>query len=129
MNNASGLAAMTDDPATGRTNSNRVSIRAVLAFDGEDVTQALSQAGIFDPVAVPATLDDAGAPPGGILGDGITSNVTAEIEPDEPTGFSPDAEALPAFMGMEQPSDQPVAAGAPTAHGAQPFAPMRRRRG
>ena len=61
---------MTDDPVGSRAASNRVSIRAVLAFDGEDVTQALNQAGIFDPVAVPVTLGDAEDPPGGILGTG-----------------------------------------------------------
>jgi hypothetical protein len=120
---------MTDDPVTGGANSNRVSIWAVLAFDGEDVTQALNQAGIFDPVVVPATFSDAGDPRGGILGDGITPNLTAEIEAAEPASFTPDAETLPAPTGMEQPSDQTVTADAPTAYGAQPFAPIRRRRG
>lgn len=127
-NNVSELAAMTDDPATGGPNSNRVSIRAVLAFDGEDVTQALSQAGIFDAVAVPATFGDAGDPPGGILGDGITPNLAAEIELDEPAGLSPDAEVDQAPTGVKQPPNQPVTAGAPTVHGAQSFAPRRRRR-
>ena len=116
---------MTDKPATGQASSNRVSFRAVLAFDGEDVAQALSQAGIFDPVAVPATLGDAGDPPGGILGDGITPNLIGRIEPDD---VSPGIEAHATSTGVEQPSDQPVTAGARATDGMRPFAPMRRRR-
>lgn len=119
---------MTDDPANSRTNINRVSIRAVLAFDGEDVTQALSQAGIFDPVVVPVTLGPVADPPGGILGDGVTPNLTGTIELDEPDGFGRGAEADQGREGGMQPLDEPVATRAQAAYGTQSFAPMRGRR-
>jgi hypothetical protein len=117
---------MTDDPGSSRTAGNRVSIRAVLAFDGEDVTQALSRAGIFDPVAVPATLGNTGDPQGGILGDGMTPNLIAEIEPDD---LPPDAEADPGRMGSAQRQDEAATAAAPAAvDGMRSFAPTRGRR-
>ena len=122
---ASGSAAKTDESATGQASNNRVSLRAVLAFDGEDVAQALSQAGIFDPVAVPAILGDANDPPGGILGDGITPNLFGKIEPDD---VSPGIEAHATSSEVEWPSDQPVTVGARAAGDMRPFAPMRRRR-
>ncbi|PPQ34644.1 hypothetical protein CCS01_10040 [Rhodopila globiformis] len=105
-----------------------MSVRAVLAFDGEDVTQALGEAGIFDPVAVPALFGDAADPPGGILGDGITPNLVAEIELDEPGGVSPDVEASPASTGMEQPWDQTATTRVPAVHGGQSLVPVRKRR-
>jgi hypothetical protein len=116
---------MTDDAAGNRAAGNRVSIRAVLAVDGEDVTQVLSQAGIFDPVAVPVTLGDAEDPPGGILGDGFTPNLTAVIEPDD---LPPDAETDPGRVGPAQQGKEAATLGAPVANGRQPFAPMRGRR-
>ena len=74
---------MADNPMLNGKAFDRISIRSVLARDGEDVTQALMQAGIFDPIAVPVVLGEAADPAGGILGDGITPNLTGVLEPDE----------------------------------------------
>src|SRR3954447_3738101 len=92
-----------DDPGSNRTAGDRVSIRALLVFDGEDATQAFSRAGIFDPVAIPVTLGNAGDPQGGILGDGMTPNLAGEIEPDD---IPPDAEADPAHTGSAPRRDE-----------------------
>nr|WP_294555662.1 hypothetical protein [uncultured Rhodopila sp.] len=75
----------------GPAPANRVSVRALLAGDGEDVTQALAQAGIFDPVAIPVQLD----PQGGFLGDGITPNLTGVLEPGDAAGDGPEPGADP----------------------------------
>ncbi|MFL5283721.1 MAG: hypothetical protein ACJ8AW_22710 [Rhodopila sp.] len=113
---------MTDDAAGNRPVGNRVSIRAVLAFDGEDVTQALSQAGIFDPVVVPATLGDAEDPPGGILGDGFTPNLTAAVEPGN---SQPDAETDLGAVEPAQQGNEAATNEAPVAVKVQSFAPIR----
>jgi hypothetical protein len=63
---------------------NRISIRAVFAAEGEDVAEALTRAGILNPVAIPVLLDQEDAHPVGILlGDGITPNLTGVLELDD----------------------------------------------
>ena len=75
---------MADSPADKLTAMNRVSIRAVLAAEGEDVTEALARAGILNPVAIPVLLDEEDAHPAGhLLGDGITPNLTGVLELDD----------------------------------------------
>jgi hypothetical protein len=74
---------MADDATDKLTAMNRVSIRAVLAAEGEDVTAALAQAGILNPVAIPVLLGEDAHTAGAILGDGITPNLTGVLEPDD----------------------------------------------
>jgi len=64
------------------TAMNRVSIRAVLAAEGEDVAAALARAGIVNPVAIPVLLGEDAPAAGTVLGDGITPNLTGVLEPD-----------------------------------------------
>ncbi len=103
--------------------ADRISIRAVLAADGEDVTQALAQAGIVDPVAIPVQADSAG----GFLGDGITPNLTGVLEADDaeddgreaaPDAAPTHAEALPV---------QPETVMLAPEYGMQALAPVRKR--
>ena len=96
---------MTDGPADQLAAMNRVSIRAVLAAKGEDVTEALMRAGIINPVAIPVVLGDDAHAVGGLLGDGITPNLTGVLELD---------------------SDD--AAGQPDEDGTRPISPPDRRR-
>ena len=120
---------MTDDPTNSLAAANRVSIRAVLAADGEDVTQALAEAGIVDPVAVPVLLGEAADPAGGILGDGITPNLTGVLEPDDPddTGPSSDTVIRPGQTRADAGQDRPITVMLPAAGGMQPLAPVRKR--
>ncbi len=74
---------MAENPTDKLAAMNRVSIRAVLAAEGEDVTHALVRAGILNPVAIPVLLDEDAPRAGSILGDGITPNVTGVLEPDD----------------------------------------------
>nr|WP_294517077.1 hypothetical protein [uncultured Rhodopila sp.] len=120
---------MTDDPLHALTDLNRVSIRAVLAPDGEDVGQALAQAGIIDPVSIPV-LTGEDADTGVWLGDGITPNLTGVLEPDEEQD-SETAGARPANSVAAAHADWPETrlrtAMLPQTHGMQPFAPVRKR--
>nr|WP_294505160.1 hypothetical protein [uncultured Rhodopila sp.] len=115
---------MTDHPLNTSTDPNRVSIRAVLAQDREDVTQALALAGIADPVAIPVQAGVAG----GFLGDGITPNLIGILEPDDadddgregaPEMALAPAEARPAQSETVMPAPE---------HGMQALAPVRKRR-
>lgn len=78
---------MSDNPLDIIPVHNRVSIRAVLVRDGEDPSAALSEAGILDPIAVSVMFDGQPGQSGGILGDGITANLTAVLEHDRPEAF------------------------------------------
>lgn len=66
----------------------RLSLRAVLTSGQADVSQALDQAGLFEPVSVPVLVGDQ-PENGAILGDGITPNiqVVLEIAVDETARF------------------------------------------
>jgi hypothetical protein len=59
---------------------NQVSIRAVLVSEGEDAGPALSEAGIVNPIAIPVVRGETLDLSGGILGDGLTPNLTAVLE-------------------------------------------------
>ena len=56
-----------------------LSLRAVLTNGQADVSQALDQAGLFEPVSVPVLLGDQ-PEDGAILGDGITQNIQVVLE-------------------------------------------------
>jgi len=72
---------MSDNPLDRIPLFDRVSIRAVVVEDGEDPGPALAQAGIFEPVALPAVMDEGG--PHNSFGDGITPNLVVVLEPDQ----------------------------------------------
>jgi len=114
---------MTGDASGGPAPANRVSVRAVLAGDGEDVTEALARAGIVDPVAIPVQLD----PACGFLGDGIVPNLTGILEPDEAgdDGSPPDADPVQPLADGR--SARPATVMLPPGNGMQAFAPVRKR--
>ncbi len=118
---------MSDDPAQRLAAANRLSIRAVLDTGQGDIQSALTKAGIFEPVAIPVWVGDDPRQQGGFLGDGITPNVTATLEPDEPDAFYSDQ----AFEPPPQPASQAEAAAPgtttlPAAFGMRPMAPVRK---
>ena len=102
---------------------NRVSIRAVLASDGDDVTQALAQAGIVEPVAIPVQVDQGG----GFLGDGLTPNLTGVLEQDEADDDGPEAGTDTPQAAAGASTAQPGTVMLPPEHGMQALAPVRRR--
>jgi hypothetical protein len=113
---------MTGDVSRNPATPDRVSIRAVLAADGEDVTQALAQAGIVDPVAIPVLAD----PAAGFLGDGITPNLTGVLEPDM-SDDEPEAGTEPAQSRVEARPASPGTVMLPPERGMQALAPVRKR--
>jgi hypothetical protein len=123
---------MSDDPMDNLPSFNRVSIRAVLVTDGQDPRAALAQAGIINPVAVPVILGDDMDLSGGILGDGITPNLTGVLETDQEDDFGvwsdPPPNPTSARSVPEQP-DTPVVTTLPAAFGLRPLAPVVRKPG
>ena len=139
--------AMNDDPLDRIPSFDRVSIRAVVVADGEDPGQALSQAGIFDPVAVAVAFGE--SPPDGSFGDGMTPNLTAVVAYDPAEGSDPGAgdredgsrdraaNTGDRGAGVDPGTARPVDAGQspaasfagnlPPAYGLQPLAPVRPR--
>ena len=108
----------------------RVSIRAVLVTNGEAPDDALFKAGIFNSVAIPVVIGNDDSLSAGILGNGITPNVTAVLEPDPEDDF----ECLPpsqATSGPRHPVNrqppEPKTDTLPSAYGLQPLAPVRSR--
>ena len=65
---------------------NRVSIRAVLVHEGEDPSAALAEAGLANAVALPVVLGEQLGLSSGILGNGITPNLTAVLETEPEVG-------------------------------------------
>lgn len=123
---------MSDDPMDAIPSFNRVSIRAVLAHDGEDVEAALSEAGIFNPVAVPVLIGDGQFPSGAILGDGFTPNLTGVLETEQQEDFDVQFHSQPSPTERNEAVARPNPRQAtilPAAYGMQPLAPIRRRRG
>lgn len=122
---------MSDDPMDKLPTFNRVSIRAVLVEEGEDPSPALAQVGFAEAVAIPVVLGEDLDLSSGILGDGITPNLTAvmeaEIEDDEANA----APASPPGQAQAAPDPQPrsqlITTNLPAAFGVQPLAPVRRR--
>jgi hypothetical protein len=121
---------MSDDPVNRLPAFNRVSIRAVLVTEGEDATEALMQAGFSETISIPVVLGDDLDLAGGILGNGITPNLTALLETehqdafDAPPGTQPGSAQSPAEAA---PPSAPATANLPAAFGIQPLAPVRKR--
>ena len=122
---------MADDAAARLQAANRVSVRAILTDDGDDVQAALAEAGIFAPVSIPVlVLDDPDEPPG-FLGNGITPNVIGVLQADEIPDDQADIQS--AAPGQITPKRQVAAARdsrtpTPRVSGIHAFAPVRRRR-
>jgi hypothetical protein len=118
---------MSDDPMHDLPAFNRVSIRAVLVSDGEDLQAALAAAGLVDPVAVPVVLGDEPHPPDGILGDGITPNLTAVLETEQEEAFDAVSDTEPSTTGAVADGARPtqwVTTRLPAAFGKRPLAPV-----
>jgi hypothetical protein len=119
---------MSDNPMDKLPAHNRVSIRAVLVHEGEDASAALAEAGFSDTIAIPVVLGGQPDVAGGILGNGITANLTAllETEQEDEAGESPGAHT---DTGQPERGDfGPSGAGTtmlPAAFGRQPLAPVR----
>ena len=75
-----GSPRVSDHPLDRIPAFNRVSIRAVLVQQGQDPGPALAAAGILNPIAIPVVLGEQVELSSGILGDGITPNLTAVLE-------------------------------------------------
>jgi hypothetical protein len=120
---------MSGNPLDGIPAYNRVSIRAVLVHGDEDPGPALAAAGITDPIAIPVVMGEDLDLFGGMLGDGITPNLTAVLETEarEDFGYS-------STDRSDQTDSQPDAARpaspftttAPLAFGMRSFAPIGR---
>jgi hypothetical protein len=120
---------MSDNPMDKLPAHNRVSIRAVLVHEGEDASAALAEAGFTDAIAIPVMLGDQPDLAGGILGNGITANLTAVLETeqdDDASGEPLDSQPASARpnRGNAAPSE-PVTTTLPAAYGMQPLAPVR----
>jgi hypothetical protein len=119
---------MSDNPVDKLPAHNRVSIRAVLVHEGEDASAALAEAGFADTISVPAVLGEHSDLSGGILGNGITPNLTVVLETtqEDESGESPGAQTDP---GQPERRDVgpsgPVTTMLPPAFGMQPLAPVR----
>jgi hypothetical protein len=125
-----GPRRVSDNPLDRIPSFDRVSIRAVVVRDDEDPSQALSDAGIFEPIALPVLLGE--DQPDFSFGDGITPNLTAVLEPDqEADEFDSADQPAGIQLGPDQirPSRQtrPATATLPAAYGARPLAPVRPR--
>ncbi len=105
--------------------ANRVSVRAVLAQDGELPVQALLDAGIYEPISVPVVMGEHEPHlDNGILGDGLTENLTAVLETEMPEdGDQTSANSSPS-RSMAQ-HDAPTTATLPSTYGLRPMAPVR----
>jgi hypothetical protein len=119
---------MSDDPLSKIPEHDRVSIRAVVVGAGEDPNAALMQAGIYDPVAVPMLMGEESDFGGGILGDGITPNLTAVLEMDGDEGSDCSNGAQPA-TAQPQANATPASGTStlPAAFGMRPLAPVWKR--
>ena len=121
-----------DNPLDNIPSFDRLSFQVVLVGQGEDPGQALSDAGIFDPVALPVVLGENPTLSTGILGDGITPNVAAVLETRQEDGHG---DAQPVSSGRRQSVSgkarpvQAVAEALPAAGGDRAFAPVRQRDG
>ena len=124
---------MSDDSMDKPPAFNRVSIRAVVVEDGEDPGHALAEAGFAEAVAIPVVLGEDLNAAGGILGNGVTPNLTAVLEAD----VEDDEENIVVGTRTDQarataetpPSSGPVTTNLPAANGGRPLAPVRKRGG
>jgi hypothetical protein len=120
---------MNDSPLDKVPAHNRVSIRAVLVHEGEDASAALAEAGFADTISVPVVLGEQPDLSVGILGNGITPNVTAVLE-TEHEGEPGEAQGVQTDKGQAERGDigpsGPVTTMLPPAFGMQPLAPVSR---
>jgi hypothetical protein len=117
---------MSDNPMDSLPAYNRVSIRAVLVTDGQDPRAALAEAGIFDPVEVAVVIGDDLSLSDGLLGDAITQNLTAVLEPDEADDWGSSASVRPgqtSASATPHRPEKPAVATPETEFGRRPFAP------
>ena len=73
---------MSDNPLDSIPSYDRVSIRAVLVRENDHGT-ALAEAGLVDPLVIPVMVDGDVDFPAHFIGDGVTGNLTAVLEPNE----------------------------------------------
>ncbi|MDR3533481.1 MAG: hypothetical protein P4L90_23345 [Rhodopila sp.] len=120
---------MNENPMDRLSTFNRVSIRAVLVNEGEDPSTALSEAGIVNPVSISVVVGENLDLSGGILGDGLTPNLTGVLETEPDDDFDSSPYIQPNKTGRQpdaaQP-DEPVTAALPPAFGSRPLAPVRK---
>jgi hypothetical protein len=118
---------MSDDPLSRLPSFSRVSIQAILVKEGEDPSAALAEAGLVNPVAIPVLLGDEPHLSGGILGDGITPNLTAFLESAYPDDRDASPHSQPAKAAARAKATLPagpVTSALPPAFGSRPFAPV-----
>jgi hypothetical protein len=123
---------MSDNPMDRLSPHDRVSVRAVLAHEGEDPTAALAAAGIVDAIVVPVAMGEDLDLSGGILGNGITPNLTAVLETEQQDDSFDDGAG--SQRGSTQPSAQPSTRATPSSapvttmlpaeYGVKPLAPV-----
>lgn len=122
---------MNDDPLEQIPSFDRVTIAAVLASDGEDVSEALAEAGIFDAIELRISFDGDLDASGVLLGDGFTPNLTAVVEFEQPQD-EPDWQSSGSDSGwLATNAVQDTASetsSLPAAYGMKPVAPVRRRK-
>jgi hypothetical protein len=119
---------MSDNPLDKLPAHDRVSIRAVLVHEGEDASAALAEAGFADTISVPVVLGEQPDLPGGILGNGITANLTAVLETEEEQAFDPSPGSQPDTARPDRGNVGPSGSAStmlPAAFGLQPLAPVR----
>jgi hypothetical protein len=121
---------MSDNPLNRIPDFDRVSIPAVVVADGEDVSAALSVAGIVDPITLPVVFGDSPEVEGGILGNGMTPNLVAVLETkadDQPDEFALETGSAEPWQAEPQRDSRIASSSLPAAYGIQPLAPVRQR--
>jgi hypothetical protein len=119
---------MSDNATDKLSTVNRVSIRAVLVNEGEDPSAALAEAGFVETISIPVVLGEELDLSGGILGNGMTPNLTAVLETEQPDGSDASSGTQPGSARTAPdvtPDAGPVATMLPAAYGIQPLAPVR----
>ena len=115
---------MSDNPMDKLPVHYRVSILAVLVGEGEDPSAALAEAGIVDSVVIPVVVGEELALSGGIVGNGITPNLTAVLETEQADASDSSPGTQPA--SNDRPQCGPVTSTLPGTFGLRPPAPVRR---
>jgi hypothetical protein len=123
---------MSDNPLDKIPQHNRVSIRAVLVRDGEDADAALAKAGFVNAVAIPVMVGEEMDLSGGILGNGVTPNLTAVLETEAEETFDAPQYTQRGPEASAAGGAPPVESGTttlPAAFGMRPLAPVRKSAG
>ena len=103
----------------------RVSVAAVLVFEGEDPNSALTQAGILDPIAVEVRIGETEDPSQGFLGDGVTPNLRAILETDQGDQRRDASSGGVDASSIGRIAARSAATNPPLPSGNRPFAPVR----